>query len=324
MSESPRILLIGLQEMLVEAVRTFVELGYTCLVFVPREQWRLVERHKLDELADTMCLDTIASDEAFARAEAFSPDFLLTIVFGERVPPRFIALAKRCAMNVHPASLPECRSGNPWFWPLRNGATSSGLAVHKLVHRWDAGDVLHIQRFNLTSLDTQGTYAERARLATRPCILALHEVLQQPEIVATPQPKSPYYPTLKLRDIVIDWNLPAREVECLIRACNPNHYAQTLFRNVVIEIIEAGLTQVPIGATPVEAGRFAVPGELMLRRGQLFCAASDQFLRLDIVSVPRKGVFSGGRMAGLFQLRQGECLTSLADAPRFQPLLDTW
>ena len=59
MSESPRVLLIGLQEMVVEATRTFVDLGYTCLVFVPADQWSLVERFKLDELAETAGKDPV-------------------------------------------------------------------------------------------------------------------------------------------------------------------------------------------------------------------------------------------------------------------------
>ena len=321
--ERPRLLLIGIQNLLPIAARTFDELGYALLICVPREHWGIVAQHDLAALGhEVFQFDGIGSDEVHARAAEFAPDYILTIIFGERVPQTFTALAGRLALNLHPASLPEFRSGNPWFWPIRKGAVTSALTVHRLAPRWDAGDILYRHPFELGPNDTQGIYAERVAANTGPCCIALDQVLRAPEPALEPQPPSPYYPRIRLRDIAVTWAEEAASITCLVRACNPNHYAETLFRGLVVQLVQVTPSARRCDKVWHDDGTQVRPGDLVVDRSGLFCATGDFFLRIDVVSVHQRLVGTGARFASTVGVHKKERFEDLALDPRFAHLLD--
>ena len=151
---------------------------------------------------------------------------------------------------------------------------------------------------------------------------ALDQVLRQSEVTLNPQPPSRYYPTIRLRDIVIDWDDTAASIACLVRACNPNHFAETVFRDLVVRVIEVTVTDRRRDTVFMPDGSVPAPGALNLHQHQLYCAASDFILRVDVVGVQDKIVGSGGRFAAIVGLRQGERFVNIASLPRFQHLLD--
>jgi hypothetical protein len=54
-----------------------------------------------------------------------------------------LSYARRGALNVHPALLPECRGTAPRFWQLlHNDFSASGATVHVVTAQVDAGDIV--------------------------------------------------------------------------------------------------------------------------------------------------------------------------------------
>lgn len=72
---------------------------------------------------------------------SLQPDVLAVACYPTRIPSRTTALARLGALNVHPSLLPEGRGPDPLFWTLRRGDGRTGVTVHALGGRFDAGPI---------------------------------------------------------------------------------------------------------------------------------------------------------------------------------------
>lgn len=69
------------------------------------------------------------------------PD-ILAVACWPRIIPRSVRELARLAVNVHPSLLPENRGPEPLFWTFRLGLARTGVTVHLLEDRADAGPIL--------------------------------------------------------------------------------------------------------------------------------------------------------------------------------------
>ena len=63
-------------------------------------------------------------------------------------------------------------------------------------------------------------------------------------------------------------------------------------------------------------------GELIVSQGELFCAAADVFLRIDVVWVRDRACVSGPVFASLFNVQSGERFVDIATLTQFESMLD--
>lgn len=80
-----------------------------------------------------------AARDALAETE---PAVIAVACFPLWVPTDVRSLASRAAVNVHPSLLPRHRGPDPLFWVYRCGDTHTGVTVHLLSDRLDAGDIV--------------------------------------------------------------------------------------------------------------------------------------------------------------------------------------
>ncbi|MEK7326043.1 MAG: formyltransferase family protein [Chloroflexota bacterium] len=73
---------------------------------------------------------------------AFQPDVIAVSCFSRLLPPSLLNLPKLGALNLHPSLLPKYRGPEPLFWQFRNGETRTGVTLHFMNERPDAGDIL--------------------------------------------------------------------------------------------------------------------------------------------------------------------------------------
>lgn len=85
--------------------------------------------------------DLRATATRHALAET-APDVIAVSCFPLWIPPEVRSLATRGAVNVHPSLLPRHRGPDPLFWVYRCGDTHTGVTVHLLTDRLDAGDIV--------------------------------------------------------------------------------------------------------------------------------------------------------------------------------------
>jgi methionyl-tRNA formyltransferase len=83
----------------------------------------------------------LTSEDTIKTTTELKPDVIAVACFDRLIPSQFRALA-RLAVNVHPSLLPENRGPAPLFWTFRLGLRETGVTVHVLEDRADAGVIL--------------------------------------------------------------------------------------------------------------------------------------------------------------------------------------
>ena len=81
---------------------------------------------------------------AVSAAKAFKPDFVLSLLFPDRIPLSFLRAFQGLVLNLHPSLLPAYRGAAPILNMLWDRTISeySGLTLHLVSPEFDRGDVL--------------------------------------------------------------------------------------------------------------------------------------------------------------------------------------
>jgi len=77
-----------------------------------------------------------------AALRAARPDVILSFHFDQIFTAATLALAPQGGLNLHPSLLPLHRGPLPAFWALREAPARTGVTLHRLAPRIDAGAVL--------------------------------------------------------------------------------------------------------------------------------------------------------------------------------------
>ena len=83
------------------------------------------------------------------RLRALRPDLLCIAIFPRMLPQDLMAVAPLGAINAHPSLLPRHRGPLPLFWTYHSDDRVAGVTVHHASERFDAGDIILQDRFDL-------------------------------------------------------------------------------------------------------------------------------------------------------------------------------
>lgn len=182
------------------------------------------------------------------------PDLMIVATFSKLVPKEVYSLARIAAINIHPSYLPEYRGGYPYFWPIVNGETHTGITIHLLTEEFDAGDIIVQEKVPLLADDTQGMVIHKQKAVVWQLLEKILDDLERSGQLprATPQQPGEFVkaPRLKSQQFVINWHWPSQKVLDWIRALNPHAPAYTFFRDELIGIYEAGRVESSAQAEP--------------------------------------------------------------------------
>lgn len=162
----------------------------------------------------------INSPEAIARISALAPDVILSVYYRDMVKKAVRAIPRHGAFNLHGSLLPKYRGRSPINWQLVHGEPVSGLTLHHMVGRADAGDIVD-QESVAVGPDETALELYQKLLPAGEKILArrIHALLEgtaprtaQDESAAT------LFGGRTPEDGRIDWSQPARQIHDLVRA----------------------------------------------------------------------------------------------------------
>jgi methionyl-tRNA formyltransferase len=94
-------------------------------------------------------------------------DVIIVSGFHKIIKQEIIQLPKIGIFNIHPSLLPKYRGGTPNRWAIRNGEKVTGVTVHRLTEKIDAGEVylskkIHIEEeFSWGDLEIKSMFARR-------------------------------------------------------------------------------------------------------------------------------------------------------------------
>jgi methionyl-tRNA formyltransferase len=94
--------------------------------------------------------ETENPDKASELVRRARPDLICVASFPKLIPPDVIGAAPLGAINLHPSLLPRHRGPLPLFWTYHADDRSTGVTVHQLTERFDAGDIILQHAFPLS------------------------------------------------------------------------------------------------------------------------------------------------------------------------------
>jgi folate-dependent phosphoribosylglycinamide formyltransferase PurN len=108
----------------------------------------------------------INDDAVAARLRAFAPDILLSHSCPYRIGNEVLSIPTVGSLNVHSSLLPRYAGVGTYVHVLADGETSTGVTVHEMVERFDAGRI--VEQREIAIADRTSVFAlfsEQSRLA---------------------------------------------------------------------------------------------------------------------------------------------------------------
>lgn len=167
-----------------------------------------------------VCPADVNRDEWIARIAACRPDMLWAFYYRRLLCDAVLATAPRGGVNLHGSLLPAYRGRCPANWVLVRGESTTGVTLHHMIARADAGDIIGRERVAVTPGDDIVTlYAKLAEAARG----LLNRLI--PLLVAGTAPRYPQderaastFGRRTPADGLIDWGRSARSQHNLVRA----------------------------------------------------------------------------------------------------------
>lgn len=185
--------------------------------------------------------DELDEPQLIEKVKSLNVDVAVVCSFNYKVPKVLMETTKDGFINVHPSMLPKYRGGNPYTRVIMNGETETGVTVHFMDDGFDTGDIIAQKAYHIHSKATMGTLFNELNVIGIELLLQVLQLYETQELPRIPQPKGDFISGkgLEDREIFINYNKTAEEIERMIRALNPFIIASTTFRGNLMKIMRA-------------------------------------------------------------------------------------
>jgi methionyl-tRNA formyltransferase len=242
---------------------------------------RLAEQHALPVFTP----ERIDGDW-LARLRLWAPDFIFSFYYRRMLSNAVLETARLGAMNLHGSLLPKYRGRCPVNWVLINDETETGVTLHHMVAKADAGDIVAQRRVAIADDDTAYTLYGKQTAAA---VDLMREVY--PQLCAGTAPRiaqdhsqATYFGGRRPADGAIDWAQSARGIYNLVRAVThpyPGAFAQWRAQPLMIwraQVERDGgeRTAAPGAVVGIDDGLVVETGAGRLRALRVQCAGEDE------------------------------------------------
>jgi methionyl-tRNA formyltransferase len=164
--------------------------------------------------------DDLSAPDLRERLRACAPDLLVVVSYPKIIPASLFDLPRCGAINFHGALLPRYRGRAPVNWAIIHGETETGLTVHRITDRVDAGAVLLQRRVAIGPDETAGEVTARLAPLYVELLDEALELISSGRARWTEQDESQatWFPKRGPEDGAVDWNRPSVAVHNWIRA----------------------------------------------------------------------------------------------------------
>jgi methionyl-tRNA formyltransferase len=154
---------------------------------------------------------------------AIQPDLIFSFYYRSMLPMSVLRLAGRGAFNMHGSLLPRFRGRAPLNWAILKGETETGVTLHEMVAKPDAGRIVDQQAVPIGADETAVEVFAKMVVAAEAVLKRSIGNLAHGTISFKPNDlsKGSYYGRRTPEDGRIDWSRSAKEVHDLVRAVAP-------------------------------------------------------------------------------------------------------
>src|SRR5262245_1077016 len=231
--------------------------------------------------------ETLRDSAAVERLAELRPAAGVVAAYGEILRRNVLAIPPLGYLNIHPSLLPRYRGPTPVTAAILAGDAETGVTVMKLDAKMDSGPILAQRRVPLPGDARSGPLTEELfRLGAELLTDALEPYAAGGlEPVPQDDSRATYTALLQKSDGIIDWSVPAIQIERMTRAYDPWPGAQTTWRGQPLKIIAAQ-------ADPAWSGDLP-PGGLFVQDGHVWAATAVGALELLMVQPAGKRALAG-------------------------------
>ena len=178
---------------------------------------------------------------AIAELESLNADIMIVVAYGLLLPLAVLEAPKMGCLNVHASILPRWRGAAPIQRAIQAGDTETGITIMQMDIGLDTGDMLSKALLDIHADETGGSLHDRLLEKGPTTLLQTLTLLQAGEAIAEKQDGTlaNYAHKLTKEEALIDWCLPAKDIELSIRAFNPFPCAFTLLGDQRIKVWQA-------------------------------------------------------------------------------------
>ncbi len=244
--------------------------------------------------------EKIRASEVQELLQAYSPDFIVIIAYGQIIPARLLPIPKYGWINLHASLLPKYRGAAPVNWAIVNGETRTGVTTIRIDAGMDTGNILLQRELGIGPKETAPELAARLSEAGAALMAETLRGLAAGKITPRPQDHSQatVAPMLKRDDSRMDWNRTANEIYNRMRGFAPWPGSHTIFRGH-----SCHLWGQPVSNKKSDAP----PGTLLLEHDELLVVCGGTtVLRLSAVQLEGRKQVSAFEFANGARLKVGE------------------
>ena len=234
---------------------------------------------------------SLRSEEASAELEALGCDVMIVVAYGLILPQSILDTPRLGCVNVHASLLPRWRGAAPIERALLAGDKATGVTIMQMDAGLDTGVMLDKTVVAIDPRETRVSLEEKLIAAgSRALVAALNslEALQE-KAEAQDDSQSTYAAKIDKAESLIEWALPASQIDLLVRACIGRTPAFTLLEGQRIRLLESAIdsaqSDAPAGTvTHVD------------KRGFSVVCGERSVLKVSRVQMPGKGEVSVGEL----------------------------
>jgi UDP-4-amino-4-deoxy-L-arabinose formyltransferase/UDP-glucuronic acid dehydrogenase (UDP-4-keto-hexauronic acid decarboxylating) len=235
------------------------------------------------------------------RIRELKPEVLFSFYYRQMLSDDLLAIPKQGCFNLHGSLLPAYRGRAPANWAILNGETETGVTLHQMSSRPDAGDIVGQRRVPIMPADDARTLNLKLAEASRELLDQTLPLIRSGTAPRIPQDEkaASYYGRRRPEDGAIDWRKSATEIVNLVRAVTrPYPGAFTYSRSTKMLVWQAeALKKAPRGDTPgsvlsvdpleIACGDGAVRILFGQQDGGVYCGGAQLAADLNIVEGAR-------------------------------------
>ena len=227
--------------------------------------------------------EEINSSQWIEKIATINPDIIFSFYYRKLICREILDLPKIGAFNLHGSFLPAYRGRCPVNWVIINGEKKTGVTLHYMIDKPDAGDIVGQKAVEIALSDTAKTLYDKLCMAAKEL---LNEVLPLIKSGRIPRQKQDlkagsYYGGRRPEDGRIDWKKSADEIYNLIRAVTepyPGAFA----------LLDKGEKIIIWWAEPMAFKEAAIPGKLVITNKEVLVQTGKNAIKLFDIDVKEK------------------------------------
>jgi methionyl-tRNA formyltransferase len=212
-----------------------------------------------------------------AQIAPHKPDLILSATFPYRIPPEVTAIPRFGAVNLHPTPLPLYRGPNP-LRLFYDASPVLGVTLHRTEEDFDTGVIYSRQE---RPMPEDASIESLLPVWTDAMVAALEEgtaraIAGEPG-VPQDHTRATYGAPFTEEEQWLDWNLPARLLQCRVTALTFADHAHATIDGTPYEIDRV----TPLVGVPAAAA----PGTVLARNSNVFTVATSDGVVLVTTTV---------------------------------------